>query len=71
MSARVSENWWDGHLLTVAEVATRLRVSRMTVYRMVKSGDLRAVEVLRSIRIPERVLDQYLAASVVVPEEEP
>ena len=67
----MSANWWDGHLLTVAEVATRLRVSKMTVYRMVKSGDLRAVEVMRSIRIPERVLDQYLAASVVVPEEEP
>ena len=31
--------------LTVAEVATMLRVSKMTVYRMVHSGDLPAMQV--------------------------
>ena len=38
--------------LTVAEVATMLRVSKMTVYRMVHSGDLPAMQVGRSFRRP-------------------
>lgn len=62
----MTEDWWAGPLLTVREVADRLRVSKMTVYRLVESGDLRAVKVARSIRVPERVLDQYLADAVVV-----
>jgi excisionase family DNA binding protein len=39
--------------LTVAEVATLLRVSNMTVYRLVHSGELPAVRFGRSFRIPE------------------
>ena len=38
--------------LTVAEVAAMLRVSKMTVYRMVHSGDLPAMQVGRSFRVP-------------------
>ena len=39
--------------LTVAEVAALLRVSSMTVYRLVHSGELPAVRFGRSYRIPE------------------
>jgi excisionase family DNA binding protein len=39
--------------LTVAEVADLMRVSAMTVYRMVQSGELPAVRFGRSYRIPE------------------
>jgi excisionase family DNA binding protein len=39
-------------LLTVAEVAAMLRVSKMTIYRLVHAGDLPALRVSRSFRIP-------------------
>ena len=41
------------HFLTVAEVAEMMRVSNMTVYRLVHSGELPAVRFGRSFRIPE------------------
>jgi excisionase family DNA binding protein len=46
---------------TVAEVAEHLRVSSMTVYRLVKAGDLPAVRVGKSYRVREDDLDAYLA----------
>src|SRR6195256_2384293 len=36
--------------LTVAEVASLMRVSKMTVYRLVHNGELPAVRVARSLR---------------------
>lgn len=48
--------------LTVAEVADALRVSTMTVYRLIKAGDLRAVRVGKSYRLTEDDVDRYLAA---------
>ena len=50
--------------LTVAEVAAMLRVSKMTVYRMVHSGDLPAMQVGRSFRVPERAVHDYLSAGL-------
>src|SRR5580700_6761539 len=41
--------------LTVAEVAAIMRVSKMTVYRLVHSGELEAIRVGRSFRVPEEV----------------
>jgi excisionase family DNA binding protein len=52
-------------LLTVAEVAEIMRLSKMTVYRMVNSGALPALKVGRSVRIPEHVVDEYLRKSFV------
>jgi len=46
--------------LTVAEVATLMRVSKMTVYRLVHSGELTAVRVGRSFRVPEQAVQDYL-----------
>jgi excisionase family DNA binding protein len=48
--------------VTVAEVADQLRVSNMTVYRLVQSGQLPAVRIGRSYRIREEDVDRYLAA---------
>ncbi|HET9060905.1 MAG TPA: helix-turn-helix domain-containing protein [Acidimicrobiales bacterium] len=47
--------------VTVAEVADLLRVSNMTVYRLVQAGRLPAVRVGRSYRIREEDVDSYLA----------
>ena len=49
--------------LTVAEVATVMRVSKMTVYRLVHSGELPAVRVGRSFRVPEDAVNEYLHRS--------
>lgn len=46
--------------LTVPEVATIMRVSKMTVYRMVHSGVLPAIRVRRAYRVPERAVHDYL-----------
>jgi excisionase family DNA binding protein len=43
----------DVSFLTVAEVAEMMRVSNMTVYRLVHSGELPAIRFGRSFRIPE------------------
>ena len=47
--------------LTPAEVADMLRVSTMTVYRLIKAGDIKAVRVGKSYRLTEEDVDQYLA----------
>jgi excisionase family DNA binding protein len=49
-----------GRFLTVAEVARQLRVSNMTVYRLVKSGQLPAVRVGRGYRLREEDVRRYL-----------
>ncbi|KGF06288.1 hypothetical protein HMPREF1631_02075 [Arcanobacterium sp. S3PF19] len=49
--------------LTVAEVAQLARVSRMTIYRMVHSGELPAVRVGSSYRVPMSAVQQLLAGS--------
>ncbi|WP_375482234.1 helix-turn-helix domain-containing protein [uncultured Jatrophihabitans sp.] len=50
----------DVKFLTVAEVASVMRVSKMTVYRMVHAGELPAVRVGRSFRVPEKAVHDYL-----------
>ena len=47
--------------LTVAEVAAMMRVSKMTVYRLVHGGELSAVRVGRSFRVPEPAVRAYLS----------
>ena len=48
-------------LLTVHEVAEIMRVSNMTVYRLIRAGELRAVRVGRGYRIRERDVEAYLS----------
>ncbi|HML49929.1 MAG TPA: helix-turn-helix domain-containing protein [Propionicimonas sp.] len=49
--------------LKVAEVAAMLRVSRMSVYRLIHCGDLEAVRFGRNFRVPEHAVDAYLRGS--------
>ncbi|WP_323793142.1 helix-turn-helix domain-containing protein [Nocardioides sp.] len=53
----------DPKFLTIAEVAAIMRVSKMTVYRLVHGGDLPAVRVGRSFRVQEHDVDEYLRKS--------
>jgi excisionase family DNA binding protein len=53
----------DVKVLTVAEVASMMRVSKMTVYRLVHSGELPAVRVGRSFRVTEDDVNDYLRKS--------
>ena len=48
--------------VTVGEVARQLRVSNMTVYRLINAGDLPAVRIGRSYRLRADDVDAYLAA---------
>ncbi len=61
MAASLSEV----RFLTVAEVAALMRVSKMTVYRLVQAGELSAVRVGRSYRVPEQAVHDYLQAAFI------
>jgi len=50
----------EARFLTVAEVASQMRVSNMTVYRLIKAGELGAVRVGKSYRIADHDIDRYL-----------
>jgi excisionase family DNA binding protein len=57
-----NEPFTEARLLTVNEVADLLRVSRMTVYRLIKNGELPALRVGRSYRLREEDVHTYLMA---------
>jgi excisionase family DNA binding protein len=40
-----------------------MRVSKMTVYRLVHAGELPAVRVGKSFRVPEQAVHDYLQAA--------
>ena len=50
----------EERFLTVAEVASLMRVSKMTVYRLVHDGAIASVRVGRSFRVPEQAVHDYL-----------
>jgi excisionase family DNA binding protein len=47
--------------LTAQEVAEQMRVSTMTVYRLINAGELAAARVGRSYRLRQSDVDAYLA----------
>jgi excisionase family DNA binding protein len=59
----MAENRVRPAFLTVAEVADMLRVSNMTVYRLITAGSLPAVRVGKSYRLTEADVDRYLQQS--------
>ncbi|MHA7221783.1 helix-turn-helix domain-containing protein [Arthrobacter sp. RHLT1-20] len=61
------------HYLTIAEVAAAMRVSKMTVYRLVNSHAIAAVRVGRSFRVPEEAVADYIsrATEPAIPAPEP
>lgn len=57
-------------LLTVGEVAQLMRVSNMTVYRLIKSGQLPAIRVGKNYRLRRKDVERYLTDRAVRVEEE-
>ena len=47
--------------MTVSEVAASLRVSTMTVYRLINGGELPAARIGRSFRVRSEDLDTFVA----------
>jgi len=62
-STRAGQSHERPRYLTVAEVAAQLRVSTMTVYRLLKAGQLASVRVGKSYRVREEDVDRYLAST--------
>jgi len=54
----------DSRLLRVREVADVMRVSTMTVYRLIHAGELPATRVGHSYRIAQREVDAYLLRGI-------
>lgn len=54
-----------GRLLRLDEVAARLTVSIITVRRLIKTGDLKAIKVGKALRIRPEDLEDYLRRSIV------
>lgn len=63
MPANHSGDIAEAKFLTVAEVASMMRVSKMTVYRLVHGGELPAVRVGRSFRVREEDANEYIRKS--------
>ncbi|MDP8978147.1 MAG: helix-turn-helix domain-containing protein [Actinomycetota bacterium] len=61
----MKDNWPlnSDRLWTVAEVADHMRVSNMTVYRLIKAGELPAIRVGKNYRVRGSDLAAYLDAS--------
>ena len=61
MITLTSVEYSKARFYTVAEVARALRVSNMTVYRLINSGQLPAVRVGKSYRLREEDVSRYLS----------
>jgi excisionase family DNA binding protein len=61
----MDEKFLGEPLLTVGEVANIMRVSHMTVYRMIKSGQLAAIRVGKNYRLRSADIEKYLTQRAV------
>jgi excisionase family DNA binding protein len=59
----------DEHYLTLPAVAERLSVSRMTVRRWIKGGELNAYKFANEYRIGESDLREFLERRRTIPRE--
>lgn len=50
--------------MTVTEVAELMRVSKMTVYRLIHGGEMPAIRVGKSFRVPESAVQQMIDAQI-------
>ena len=60
----MSRDLSEVRFLTVAEVADMMRVSKMTVYRLVHSGELPAIRFGRSFRVPESAVHAAIGTHI-------
>jgi excisionase family DNA binding protein len=61
----------DPEFWTVDEIAERLRVSVMTIYRAIHAEELHALRFGRQFRVPNRALNDFLRAANTVEWERP
>jgi excisionase family DNA binding protein len=59
--------WGDVKFLTIYELAVIMRISKMSAYRLVHSGELEAIRVGRSYRIPEQAVITYMRGAAYTP----
>jgi excisionase family DNA binding protein len=55
----------EARFVTAREVAQLMRVSKMTVYRLIHQGHLPAVRVGRGYRMREEDVHRYLMSSII------
>ena len=55
--------------LTINEVADAIRLSKMTVYRLVQSHDIEAVRFGRQYRVSEEAVADYIARSALADDD--
>lgn len=56
--------------MLVSEVADIMRVSKMTVYRLIRSGDMPAIRVGKSFRVPASAVEEIIASGAVTEQRE-
>ncbi len=49
-------------VLTIAEVCDILKVSRTTVYRIIKEKELKAIKIRKTVRVKACDLEEYLSS---------
>lgn len=59
----------SSNFLTIEEVAQVLRVSKMTVYRLVQTHEIDAVRFGRLYRVPQEAVDSYIERSSLHDEQ--
>jgi excisionase family DNA binding protein len=59
--------WSDVRFLTVYELALMMRISKMSAYRLVRTGELESIRVGRSYRIPEQAVIAYMRDAAFTP----
>ena len=60
-----------GKVYTVGEVAETMRVSRMSIYRLIHAGDLQSLKVGHNFRVTQAALDSFLAQADYTPSDGP
>lgn len=65
----IADGQHSHRFLTVAEVAYLTRLSKATVYRLVRAGRIPAVRFGRSYRVTEAAVHEYIAGAGVQGEE--
>jgi len=50
-----------GEILTIDDVATYLKIPKKTVYKMTRSGELRAFKAGKHWRVPQAELDAWIS----------
>lgn len=58
-----------GKIYTVGEVVETMRVSRMSIYRLIHAGSLQSLKVGSSLRVTQAALDSFLIRADYTPSD--